>query len=431
MVRQVTDVLIIGAGATGLMAALTLIKAGKHVTILEARDRCGGRIHTINNEYFKEAQLGAEFVHGDLPITLNLLKEAGINYYPSAGEMWHYKKGRFSKSGAIDDDWELLINKLNELKEDVTINDFLKNEFPDEKHKTLREAVENFAAGYDTADTAKASSFALREEWQNEDDGAQHRIEGGYNAIIKYLEDECRAAGGSILLSSVVKEIQWQPGMAKVTTNDGSTYESGKVFIALPLGVLQSTDIKNKVDFNPLIPKQSKALQDMGFGAIIKILLKFKVVFWEYADGIDLKNMSFILSEEVIPTWWTQVPGQSNVLTGWLGGPKAADMKSASNEELLRLSFQSLANIFKLKKQWLKNKLIASEVVNWTTEPFTLGSYAYDTVEASASRSLLENAVEKTIYFAGEYLYKGPAMGTVEAALTSGMNVANKIIKII
>ncbi len=430
MIAQETDVLIIGAGAAGLMAALTLTRASKRVTILEARNRCGGRIYTINNECFKEAELGAEFVHGDLPVTLNLLKEAGINYYPSAGEMWHYKKGRFSRDGTINDDWELLINKLNELKEDVTISDFLKKEFQDEKHKALGDAVKNFAAGYDTADPDKASSFALREEWQNEDDGAQHRVEGGYSSMIKYMENECRAAGGSIILGSVVKEIQWQSGTVKVTTSDGSVYKSDKVLVALPLGILQAVDIKNKVYFNPPIPEQSKALQDMGFGAIIKILLKFKDVFWEQAKGIDLQNMSFILSEEVIPTWWTQVPRQSNILTGWLGGPKAAGMKSALNKELLSLSLQSLASIFKLDQQWLKDKLIDYEVVNWTTDPFTLGSYAYDTIEASASRSLLENAVEETIYFAGEYLYKGPAMGTVEAALTSGMNVANKIITI-
>ena len=60
------DILIIGAGAAGLMAARTLAKSGKRVTVLEARDRVGGRIHTL--EYGSSQQpleMGAEFIHGD------------------------------------------------------------------------------------------------------------------------------------------------------------------------------------------------------------------------------------------------------------------------------------------------------------------------------------------------------------------------------
>ncbi len=90
------DILIIGAGAAGLMAAYTLSNAGKKVAILEARNRAGGRIHTLENaSFFKHAELGAEFVHGNLPITLRLLKKAGIRYYPAWGEMWHYSNGAF------------------------------------------------------------------------------------------------------------------------------------------------------------------------------------------------------------------------------------------------------------------------------------------------------------------------------------------------
>jgi monoamine oxidase len=76
-----TDILVIGAGAAGLMAAYKLSQQGKKVIVLEARNRTGGRIHTINQEsFFQHAELGAEFIHGDLPVTLNLLKEAGIKY---------------------------------------------------------------------------------------------------------------------------------------------------------------------------------------------------------------------------------------------------------------------------------------------------------------------------------------------------------------
>jgi monoamine oxidase len=171
----------------------------------------------------------------------------------------------------------------------------------------------------------------------------------------------------------------------------------------------------------------------MGFGAIIKVLLEFKEAFWgdektTQLAGYDLKEMGFLLSDEEIPTWWTQYPEHSTVLTGWLGGPNAEKKKEAAAEDILQKSLQSLANIFKRSTQELKNNLIAWNVVNWTANPFTRGSYAYDTVEAAGARKILNMPINHTIHFAGEYLYDGPAMGTVEAALTSGMEVAKQII---
>src|ERR1700761_9423770 len=101
-----TEIIVIGAGATGLMAAYELTKAGKQVIILEARNRTGGRIHTLDNiSFFKYAELGAEFVHGDLPVTLGLLKEAGIDITPASGEMWHYRDGQFSKDYQQIEHW--------------------------------------------------------------------------------------------------------------------------------------------------------------------------------------------------------------------------------------------------------------------------------------------------------------------------------------
>ena len=92
------------------------------------------------------------------------------------------------------------------------------------------------------------------------------------------------------------------------------------------------------------------------------------------------------------------------------------------------MSIESLSNAFAISAEALKVKLIAWNVTNWTAETFTRGSYAYDTVKSPDARKLLQQPVADTIYFAGEYLYEGPSMGTVEAALTSGKNVAELII---
>lgn len=427
------EIIIIGAGATGLMAARTLSKAGKKLVMLEARNRCGGRIHTLNQElFFKNAEVGAEFIHGNLPVTLSLLKEAKIPYHPATAEMWHYKNGAFNKEGAFKD-WYKVIEKLSALTYDTNIKAFLEEEFPGDKNELLKTSVIKFVSGYDTADPARASAFALREEWRNEDDGAQHRIEGGYGVLIKYLEDECKKAGTGIYLNSVVKEIHWQPGMVRIITDDGITYEASRAIIALPLGVLQAgANQTGVVRFIPEIPGHLMAIRRLGFGSIIKILLEFDEPFWEAQptgdrDRASLKNMGFVLSDEIIPTWWTQLPQRSTVLTGWLGGLPAAEKAAAPSEEILKEALASLSNIFSLSAAELKDKLVAWHIANWTADPFTRGSYAYDTVAAREARKTLTEPVGNTLFFAGEYLYEGPAMGTVEAALTSGLNVAEKI----
>ena len=172
----------------------------------------------------------------------------------------------------------------------------------------------------------------------------------------------------------------------------------------------------------------------MGFGAVIKLLFEFDTAFWlddktRKMAGKNIDKMGYLFSDEEIPTWWTQVPDESTMLTGWIGGPAAADKTNTPDIDVLEQGLQSLANIFKIDFDELKDKLIAYRVMNWTADPFARGSYAYDTVEAQAARKILNTPVKDTLFFTGEYLYEGAEMGTVEAALTSGLDVAEKILE--
>ena len=431
------DVLIIGAGAAGLMAAYTLSKAGKKVTVLEACNRTGGRIRTLDNtQFFNHAELGAEFVHGDLPVTLSLLNEANIPYYPAGGEMWQYSNGTFSKDAGMIADWPLLMEKLNALKVDMTLDAFLEQHFTGVEFDALKDSVRKYAAGYDTGDPALMSVLSLRNEWQNEDESAQHRIEGGYCTLISHLVTAIKAAGSFIYLNAPVTHISWMAGNVKATIADGEIHEAAKVIMAIPLGVWQAPKTaKGVITFEPAIEPQMQALQKMGFGAIIKVLLQFDEAFWEdqvteELAGHSLTNMDFLFSEEAIPTWWTQAPQHWPLLTGWLGGPAAKAWNDKPAEEILHNSLQSLGNIFNRSTDWLKAHLVASHVANWTADPYIYGSYAYDTVHTTQSLQLLNQPIEEALYFAGEFMYQGAAMGTVEAALTSGRDVAERLITI-
>lgn len=416
------DILIIGAGPAGLMAAYMLSKAGKKVTVLEARDRIGGRIHTLHDEsFFKHAELGAEFVHGNLPVTMQLLHEAGIEYISGEGEMWQYRDGKLTKNSWDMPGWDKMMQKLNDLQMDISIGEFLDQNFGEDQYAELRASVIRFISGYDTADPAKASAFALRGEWGSEDDDAQYRIVGGYSALVEYLAAESKLNGVELHLNSVANHIDHNKILAEVTLNNGSVYEAEKVIVALPLGVLQT----GVVSVEPRVDEYQKALQQMGFGAIVKLLLEFKEAFWESEDRA---HMSFVISGEEIPTWWTQYPTHSTVLTGWLGGLPAEKKKDMTDEDFVRAAIRSLSVIFDKKEAELKDNLVTWKVANWTTDPFTRGSYVYDTVESHKARKVLSLPINNRIYFAGEFIYEGPAMGTVEAALTSGLDAAKKLL---
>jgi monoamine oxidase len=425
------EILIIGAGAAGLMAANELSKAGKKALVIEAQNRIGGRIYTlIGNNFSSPVELGAEFVHGNYTVTMGLIKAAGIKYSEVKGKMVSVN----DRQGGFFEGWGLVEEKLKEVKEDISIADFLDTYFKDEKYAGLKNSIKGFAEGYDTADISEASVIAFRDEWLSEEDATQYRIEGGYGKLMDYLLAESKVKGCVVQLSSVVKEVRWEQGKAKITIENSKKFIANKVVITVPPGILKSgKKSRAHINFIPAILPQIKAVDKLGYGCVIKILFELDEALWNNKEiqkriGINFDKAGFIFSDEPIPTWWTQYPKESNVLTGWMGGHKAELLKSANEKTIYDKAIQSLANIFKMNEKDLEKKIRAHKIINWTAEPFALGSYSYVTINSTDARKLLNKPIQNTLYFAGEALYDGPEMGTVEAALASGLKAATSIL---
>ena len=406
------DIIIIGAGAAGLYAATLLGRQGKKVTMLEARDRTGGRIHTLRDPAFQlPVEAGAEFVHGDLQLTLKLLKEAGIEYYETDGKLYRSNNGQLEKQGDFIEDEKDLVKKLKSLEQDISVKTFLEKYFSDAEHEDLRKSLTSFVEGYDAANAGDTSCFALLQELLGESN-RQYRVKGGYGQLVTWLENECRKFGCDIHLSTIVNNITWRAGEVVVTTAGNKTFTAPKAIVTVPVSILQSAHI----NITPMPPAVHESIQSLGNTGVIKFILQFNEAFWK-------KNLGFVFSDEIVPTWWTQLPEQNGMITGWLAGPASVQHKNETDTQLLEKAIASLAKIFSMEVETVNSMLNYAHVLNWTNDPFTLGAYAYEKVGAQYAKHILNTPLANTLFLAGEAYHEGPERGTVEAALLSAERV--------
>jgi monoamine oxidase len=420
--RDLTNFLIVGAGAAGLMTARELARAGRGVTIIEARDRCGGRIYPLPIEEFGyPAEGGAEFVHGAAPVTRTLMREAGVSLLPRAGTRWSTRTGALSPDDSPLPHMERFYQALSTVKVDLPIAEFLETHFADRQYDRLRRAITRTVEGYDAADPRRASTFALRDEWTARDDGQHGRMAQGYGRLVEYLASECRRHDAAIHLGACVAAIDEGRGGIAARCNDGALFEADAAVITAPLPLLSEIAL-------PTARERVAATADIGFGNVVKILLRFRAKWWADHKGLDLADLSFLVSDATVPTWWTQHPAGHPVLTGWFAGPKADTVSSLAASELVEMGIASLAEIFDLSPDSIRKDVVASRAINWGNDPFARGAYSYATPKTRAAQLALRKPDRGAIFFAGEALYAGPDMGTVEAALASGLETAQMIL---
>ncbi|MBR0792536.1 FAD-dependent oxidoreductase [Bradyrhizobium manausense] len=414
-------IVIVGAGAAGLMAARELGSAGKRVTILEARERCGGRIHPLPASSFGyPADGGAEFVHGEAPVTRGLAREAGLTVRPIGGAQWSFDGTDFSRENPRDPYDDQLHAVVKDLTDDLTVADFLRRHFAGPEYARLRHAVERMVEGYDAADPERASTLALRDEWMNDGHAKSARIDGGYGGLIDFLAAGCHKSGVAIRFGAVVSAIEDSDGRLTVRGADGAVHVCDRVIVTVPLPLLR------EIALPAAARAKAAAADDIGFGNVIKILLRFKRPWWRERGG--LADMLFLLSDETIPVWWTRQPDQHPVLTGWFGGPRTAELSHLDPQGLIESGLDSLAAIFGRPRETIAQDLIAASAVNWAHDPFARGAYSWATLRTRTAQERLARA-DGLVLFSGEALYRGRDMGTVEAALASGLETAGMILQ--
>ena len=390
------DVVIIGAGVAGLAAARRLRKAGLSIAVLEARNRIGGRIHTIRDERSPlPIELGAEFVHGSAPEVVEIARDSRLVVCDLRAARWQAERGKLRP---IDDEdfWkqlDLVMGRLDpERSPDRSFQDFLDEKPGGQRLARQRATAREFVQGFHAATASLVSERWLADggEPEDEEDQRQARILDGYDRVPHALA----ATVGSVRLSHVVREIAWEPGSVDVRyTRPGvgsSSISARAAMVAVPLGVLHQTTGPSAIVFTPEVHDTRRAANQLAMGTVARIVLLFHEPFWEAramkrkTGGRSLAELSFLhSSDEDVPTWWTAGPIRAATLVGWAGGPKAARLVARGAAEVESRAIAAIARLFGIRRQRAHSLVEQCWYHDWQHDPYTRGAYSYGLVGGS------------------------------------------------
>jgi monoamine oxidase len=444
--KDSTDILIIGAGAAGLMAARELSHAKLKVIVLEARDRIGGRINTHHDTGSLMAiELGAEFVHGLHPEILSIIKHAHFDLLEVPNRHWHLRNGVLAKSNEFWSKLEDLMGKMKRVKgTDQSFADFLRAYDSDGDANEVKSVATLYIEGFHAARVEEISLLGLNMTNEAADQihgDRQFRISKGYCELAQWLHDEAVNHGARFNFNAIVEEVQWRPGHVKVITrSEGKIqeFEAARLLITLPLPMLQgAANEMGTVRFVPQLSKKQEAARRLAMGHVVKTVLRFREPFWENLilptnDGkpTSLKELAFIHApSEMMPTWWTTLPAHSPVIVGWSGGSRAEELSLESDQSVIDKALESLSVIARMPRKRLEDLLEEGYTHNWRRDPFSLGAYSYIPVGGLNAQQELARSIDDTLFFAGEATNTEGHHGTVHGALATGSRAAQEIIR--
>ena len=434
------DVVVLGAGIAGLAAAERLGAAGQRVVVLEARDRIGGRIHTVDDPGLNvPVELGAEFVHG-LPAELvELIRETGLTL-EAVSEV--QERGAGSGPGIAGagrrrmPDIRASLATLLEADRagpDRPVADLIREREVLLARPGEFQGVIQYLEGFHAADLSRLGTRALaeNESAENDDGDSPHRIREGYGALVRRLADRWDHARVEVRLGSVVTAVAWRAGQVRVTVvaSDGRTEEvvAPRVVVALPLAVVKRMMGGGSAGgLDPPPPGWVDALRALHMGAALRIVIGFDTRWWA-PDGKP--GPGFVYGgPEPFPVWWSALPSLAPVLTGWAGGPRAAALTGRGEAALLRAALDSLASVFGRDVAELRSRSRLAYAHDWSADPFAGGAYSYGGVGGIEARRALVVPVAGTLYLAGEAVAQHGRNATVHGALISGREAAAALL---
>jgi monoamine oxidase len=437
-------VIVIGGGMAGLAAASELGRSGLAVSILEARDRLGGRVFTQRDPTGAPIELGAEFIHGRPPQIRTPLQKAKVEITEVDGDSWCITDRRLSPCD-MDSQVDSILDKMEDALPDESFLSFLERRFPHPQNERKRDAIQralSYVSGFNAADPALVGVHWLVKGME-----AEERIEGnrafrsrnGYADLLEIFRQNLERYGVTVRTETVVESVKWKAGSVELSARDAKgspKFQAPRVLVTLPISLLKAPmGQAGVIQFAPSLPPQkAKALDRLEMGKVIRIVLRFRHRFWESMTPPkgrkSLSKMSFLFSQdEWFPTWWTAMPEKRPIITGWAPFRCAERLSGQTQSFVIEHSLLSLGGLLGVRLAELQDLLETAYFHDWQTDPFSLGAYSYGKVGADSAQKALGTPVDNTLFFAGEATDTTGHNGTVHGAIASGQRAARQILR--
>ena len=427
-------VVVAGAGLAGLTAARYLERAGVEVTVVESRDRVGGRVHTLRGfEGGQHAEAGADLIEAEQSEVLGLASEFGLKTTRVLRKGWGFygssKDGRRKICSAPDTferaarrlEPEIAAFKAAGRRWDSGIGQVLARQSVAGWLKAARadgglSAGLRGLRGFFLADPEQLSLLQLVDQFASEDmpgEGRMYRLVGGNDALPAAMAANLR---GRILLSHVVKRVTRRGAALRVAVDAGRVHQLSTDYVVMTL----PTSTLKKVAFVPSLPDdQWRAITALGYGPATRVLLQFDKRFWQRlgrptAYGTDQPTGAVWDGNE-------QQPGTPGILSLLAGGNAAREVR-----DLIRT--EGWAGVVR-RLSWLgpPSRLLNGTTVAWDRDPWVRGGYAvFDPQFDPVLRSWLSRPAGP-IVFAGEHTsdrWQGYMNGAVESGKRAALEVA-------